>query len=299
MRRLVRTLCALALLAAGAAAAACAEVAAHNARAKAEAGDLAGAQADLERAREQRPDSVETRIALGQVYYQIARDALDRQHDEGRYLTFLELSVSEFVKAIELDPRNDEPHFYLAMMDAYRGDLHRALRGMNNARRLNPGGVAYTNIAELFVYMGQLEKARTWNNLGLRRGAPYDIGVFNDMLIAWKQGDLDEARRCFADLRSANSEALRTINVARLPEAPRRFEDFARYCCGSPACGPYMRDACHALELDVRDRELSKEALLKELRIEMERQRRLREVYEQRKELDIDVEGPPAEDAPR
>jgi len=185
------------------------------------------------------------------------------------------------------------------MIDTYQGDLRQALRGFNNARRLLPSGQAYTNIAEIYVYQGQLEKARTWNDIGLRRGAPYSIGVFNDMLIAWKQGDLDEARRCFADLRSSDPEVLRTINEARLPDAPKRFEDFAGYCCGSPACGPYMRNACHALALDVREREISQEAVLQELRIEMEKQRRLRKVYEQRKELEIDVEEPKPAGAPR
>jgi tetratricopeptide (TPR) repeat protein len=299
VRRLEWALRGFALLVAAAALAACADLAASRARSKAEGGDLPGAQADLERQREAHPGSVDTRIALGRVYYQIARDALDRQHDEARYLAYLERSVGEFVSAIELDPRNDQPHFYLAMIDAYRGDLPRTLRGLNNVRHLEPSGTAYTNIAEVYVYMGQLQKARTWNDIGLRKGAPYDIGVFNDMLIAWKQGDLQEARHCFADLRASNSESLRTINEARLPEAPRRFEDFAGYCCGSPACGPYMRDACHALELDVRDREVSKEAVLEELRIEMEKQRRLRQVYEQHKELEIDVEDGATKDAPR
>ena len=75
-----------------------------------------------------------------------------------------------------------------------------------------------------------------------------------------------------------------------MPQAPRRFEDFAGYCCSSPACGPYMKDPCHALALDVREREVSKETVLKELRIEMEKQRRLRKVYQQRKELEIQIE---------
>ena len=110
------------------------------------------------------------------------------------------------------------------------------------------------------------------------------------MLIAWKQGDLAEARQCFSELRATDPETLRTINVARLPQTPRRFEEFAGYCCASPACGPYMKDACHALALDVREREISKETVLKELRIEMEKQRRLRKVYEQRKELEIEIE---------
>ena len=76
-------------------------------------------------------------------------------------------------------------------------------------------------------------------------------------------------------------------------EAPGRFEDFAGYCCRSPACGPYLEDACRELSLDVKRRELSEEAVRKELVIEMEKQRRLRRVYEQRKELDVEVEQPP------
>ena len=46
----------------------------------------------------------------------------------------------------------------------------------------------------------------------------------------------------------------------------------------------------------MRERELSQETVLKELRIEMERERRLRKVYEQRKELEIEVEGAPPRD---
>ena len=62
------------------------------------------------------------------------------------------------------------------------------------------------------------------------------------------------------------------------------------------ACGPYMEDACHKLALEVNQREISKEAMLKELRIEMETQRRLKKVYEQRKELEIQVEDAPTGD---
>jgi len=261
-----------------------------RAQAQAEAGDLEGARAELERERDRRPDSVDVRIALGEAYYRIARDALDRDHDEARYLAFLERSVAEFVRAVELDPQNHYPHFFLAVIDTYRGEPRQALRGLNNARRLQPDGLAYTNIAELFVYLGELHKARRWNDLGLRRGAPYGAALFNDMLISWREGDLDEARRRFAELRQSDPELLRTINMARLPEAPRRFEDFAGYCCLSPACGPYLKDACGALALEVREREISDEAVLKELRIEMEKQRRLREVYRQRKDLEIEVE---------
>jgi tetratricopeptide (TPR) repeat protein len=292
-RRIYRVLAALLLLAA----AGCAERAAiARAEARRDAGDLEGARAELERERDESPESVDVRVALGEAYYQLARDALDRERDEPRYLAFLEKSVGEFVTALELDPRDERPHFYLAMMDTYRGQLRQAMRGFDNARHLKPTGTAYTNIAEIYIYLGQLAKAQRWNDLGLRMGAPYSVGLFNEMLIAWKRGDLAEARQNFSVLRATDPETLRTINEARLPQTPRRFEDFAGYCCSSPACGPYMKEPCQALALEVREREISKEAVLKELRIEMEKQRRLRKVYEQRKELEVEIEGAPAAD---
>jgi tetratricopeptide (TPR) repeat protein len=234
------------------------------------------------------------RVALGEVYYRTAREALDRERDEARYLAFLERSIAEFVAALEIDPRDERPHFYLAVMDTYQGRLRPALRGLENARRLEPTGVAYTNIAELYVYLGHLHKARRWNDLGLSKGAPIGIVDFNDMLIRWKEGDLDEARSRFSDLKRNDPEMIRVINMVRLPEEPRTFEEFAGYCCGTPACGPYMRSACRALELDVREREVSEETIRRELVLEMEKARRLRKVYEQRKELQIEVEGTPS-----
>ncbi len=265
-----------------------------RAQTRAAAGDLEGARAELERERERRPGSVDARVALGEVYYRIARDALDRERDEARYLAFLERSVAEFLTALEIDPRDARPHFYLGVMDTYRGELRQALRGFENARRLEPNALAYTNIAEIYVYLGHLHKARRWNDLGLRKGAPPGVGLFNEMLIHWREGDLHQARRDFSELQASDPEQLRTINVARLPEAPRRFEDFAGYCCSSPACGPYMRSACRELALDVREREVSEETVRRELLLEMEKARRLRKVYEQRKELEIEIETPPA-----
>jgi hypothetical protein len=44
----------------------------------------------------------------------------------------------------------------------------------------------------------------------------------------------------------------------------------------------------------VRQRELSHEAIRKELRIEIEKRRRLLGVYEQRKELEIEISDPEA-----
>ncbi len=254
-----------------------------------ESGDLEGARATLEQERRNSPRSANVRSSLGEVYYLIAREALDRDRDEERYLLFLERSVNEFVTAIELDPRSDRPHFFLAVMDVYRGDLDRALIGFNVVRKLHPrSGVACTNIAEIYVYRGDTDKAMEWNDLGARRDADMGLLTFNDMLIAWKVGDMPRAHRHFATLRSLYPEMLQTINVARIPVPPRRFEDFAAYCCGSPACGPYMESGCKELQLEVQRREISKEAILRELRIEMEKQRRIRDVYDQHKELEIE-----------
>lgn len=257
---------------------------------------LSDERARLEGERQRSPSSIDARIALGEAYYRTAREFLDLERDEEGYLNFLALSVDEFVEAVELDPADNRPHFYLAMMDVYQGDIDKALRGFENALSLEPSGVAYTNLAEIFVYMNQLAKAQTWNEKGSRNRAPASAVLFNNMLIAWRQNDLSESERIFEQLRDRYPEAISTINVARLPHPPGRFKTFASYCCRSPACGPYMRDPCQSLGLTVEDRELSAAAALKQLRIEMEKTRRLREVYRQHKELEVKIEGaPPAE----
>lgn len=243
--------------------------------------------------RDRDPASIEARINLGEAYYRSARESLDLEHDEERYLVFLALSVNEFLAAVELDPRDDRPHFYLAMMDTYRGDIEKSLRGFQNVLTLRPSESARTNIAEIYVYMDEIKKARHWNSVGRLNGASTPAMLFNEMLIAWRLGDLEESERIFARLRDRHPETVRTINVARLPHPPSRFDEFARYCCRSPACGPYMREPCQGVGVTVEDRELSEAAALKELRIEIEKARRLREIYRQHKEIEIEIEGPP------
>lgn len=251
--------------------------------------ELPRAASQLEQARQRDPRSVDTRLALGVVYYRMAREALDRDGDEARYLDALGRSLDELVTAVELDPRNPEPHTYLAAIDLYQGDLPGTFRNLSNARRLEPSGVAYSNIAEAYVYQGQVDRAREWNEAALRRNAPYGAIQFNDMLIAWREADLETARQHFASLRRHEPRFIRRVHMAPLPVEPRSFEEFAAYCCESPACGPYLESQCRALSLAVSEAEMSREATLKALRLEMEQQRRIREVYRQRKELEIDV----------
>ena len=223
-----------------------------------EGGDPRGTRQALEAARTADPSDSKTRVELGAVYYRIARDALDQSRDEARYVDYLERALEQFLIALELDPTSPDPHFYLGLMDVYRGKPWKALRGFDNARKLAPeSGVAYTNIAEMFVYLDRAETARKWNQRGWRRGAPSGAVGLNDMLIAWREGDLDAARRHFASLRASHPDALQTINVASLADPPERFEAFAAYCCGSPACGPYMQDPCRSLSLRIEPRAVS------------------------------------------
>jgi hypothetical protein len=128
-----RTLAGVALLVL--ALAACAPKGLEAARSALRTNDLPTARALLEADRERFPKSVPVRLALGEVYYRSARDALDWDGDEGAYLAFLEKAVDEFVRAAALDPKNPQPFFYLAMIDIYRGDST-LQRGLRNTRRL-------------------------------------------------------------------------------------------------------------------------------------------------------------------
>jgi hypothetical protein len=269
----------------------------NRAMSAAQMGNLEGAKLELEKQRARNPGSAEVRLALGIVYYRIARDALDRRHDEARYLAYLEQATSELVTAAEIEPRMADPHIYLAAMDLYRGDLNGSLRGLNNARRLSRAGVHYTNLGELHVYRGDLAEARRWTLMGLRRGAGAAPVTFNQMLIHWREGDLRAAERDFHVLWTDYPQMLSTINMARVPREPDSFDEFAKYCCGSPGCGPYLREACGQLDLAVQDRDLSEETALKEIQIEMEKTRRLRKIYEARKELQIEVEDVEGEES--
>jgi tetratricopeptide (TPR) repeat protein len=271
--------------------AACAPKELDEARSALRTNDLPTARELLEAERERHPKSVPVRIELGEVYYRSARDALDWDGDEGSYLAYLEKAVDEFVRAAELDPKNPQPFFFLAMIDMYRGDLAAAQRGLRNTQRLGYGPIGETNLAESYVYAGDLIEASRWNESGRLHGAGLGPVTFNEMLMQWHAGDLAAARRSFELLRVQHPEMIRTINEALLPTAPQKFEEFARYCCASPACGPYLEHACAALSLPVKHREVSNETLLRELQLEMEARRRMGEIYKQRKELEIEVES--------
>ncbi len=270
----------------------------NRAMAQAQGGSLEAARLELESQRARQPGSADVRLALGTVYYRLARDALERSGDEARYLAYFEQAVDELVTAAEIDPRHPDPHLYLAAVDLYRGDLDGSLRGLQNTRRLRGSGIDYTNLGELFVYRDDLAQARRMTLLGLRRGAGAGPVTFNQLLIHWREGDLRGAERDFQVLWKSYPEVLSQINMAPVLREPDSFDEFASNCCGSPACGPYMEQACNKLGLAVQQRELSEQSALKELQIEMEKARRLREIYSGRKDVQVEVEDPKAPAAP-
>jgi hypothetical protein len=118
----------------------------------------------------------------------------------------------------------------------------------------------------------------------------------NGALLAWRYGDLVEARDLFESAYYFDPKIVNTWDEAPVSEPIETFEDFTSYCCSNPACGPYMEEPCRKLRLEVRHRDVRAETVRRELLIEMERRRRLDEIYRDRKDLKIEVE--PAESTP-
>jgi Flp pilus assembly protein TadD len=255
-----------------------------------EAGRLDEAVATLEKARERAPNDPEALDDLGKAYYQRARKAGDegRQQD---YWADLERAQNAWLDSLRADPESPSPHTWMGIASAYQGQLDSALRSFNNARKLdelNP--IHYTNIAQIYIYKGDLTKARRWLEAGKRRGAPPPVLELNEVLAAWKAGDEVEARDVFETAYALNPKFVNTWDEAPVSRPIESFNDFTAYCCSNPACGPYMTGACKQLELDVEQRKVSDDLVRQELQLEMERRRKLSEIYRGRKDLEIEVE---------
>ena len=247
----------------------------------------------LEVHRDRAPRRADVRILLADVYYQLARRSLDAGDQPG-YTRLLALAQREILVAVELEPENAHPHTVMGIISTYQGNLDAARESFYNARRLDPlQPVAYTNIAHIMVYDGRLLPARRMLQKGRRLNAPQDEIDRIEILAAWREGDFVESRDLFAMARDVPGFA-DSWDGAPLPETMQSFDDFATVCCANPTCGPNMEGACLSLALEVRTRHLEDQAILEELRLEMERKRRLREIYERRKDLEIVVEEPVA-----
>ena len=255
--------------------------------------------AKLEHARDQRPRDVERRIALGGAYYRFARAGFDRS-ELPVYEDYLGRAVQEWLEALRIDPENPEPHVFMGIASAYQGRIDDALDSFQNARVLEPRNPnAYTNIAETLIYAGHgAREVETWLSRGERMGANPAIVELNFCLLRWRDGDLASAARRFQTAAKLDPDVVRVWNEAPVSKPIRSFSDLADYCCGSPACGPYLERACQKSELEVTRRVLPEETALRELRIEMQRRRELERIYKQRRDLDIRVQKPKDEAPP-
>jgi tetratricopeptide (TPR) repeat protein len=255
--------------------------------------------ASLERARDKKPDRADRRDALALAYYRFARAAFDRG-ELPIYEDYLSRAMKEWVEALRLDPENSEPHVYMGIVSAYQGRIDDALDSFYNARSLAPGAPnAYTNIAETMIYAGKdAREVETWLSRGERMGANPAIVELNYCLLRWRDGDAASAARRFKTAMSLDPSVVSVWNEAPVSKPIRTFSDLTDYCCGSPACGPYLERACKKSELEVARRQVPEETALRELRIEMERRRELERIYRERKDLDIRVQKPDDQKAP-
>jgi tetratricopeptide (TPR) repeat protein len=255
--------------------------------------------AALERAREKRPNRVYVRDELGLGYYRYARAAFDRG-EFSVYEDYLARAMTEWVASLRLEPESAGPHIYMGIVSAYQGRIDDALDSFHNARALAPGdGVSYTNIAETMIYAGRpAREVETWLSRGERMGVNPAIIELNYCLLRWRDGDVESAGRKFYRALKFDPQVVRVWNEAPVSKPIQSFGDLTQYCCGSPACGPYLANACKTAKQDVAQREVPAETALRELRIEMERRRELERIYRERRDLDIRVQKPEGEPQP-
>jgi tetratricopeptide (TPR) repeat protein len=262
-------------------------------------GRVDAAIATLERLREEYPKRDDVRLDLGIAYYRKAREALDHLR-EPEYLSFLAKSQQEFLESADLAPRSPQPHTWMGIVAVYQGDADRALRDFRNALRLEPRSpTAHTNLAELYVYRGEIGAARSHLDKARKmRVAPAQAELV-ETLAAWRQGDYVEAREVFDMLYSLDPDFVKNWNEAPLEDPIESFQDLTEFCCSHLACGPYMDKACQEMHHEVKRREVAAETLREELRLEMERQKRLRDIYRRERDVEIDVEPEPGTGSPR
>ncbi len=257
--------------------------------------DPAAEIAQLERTRDKRPRDPDAHLQLGVAYYRYARGAFD-QGDTTTYESYLEKATREWVESTRLQPESETPHFWMGVASAYQGRIDDALQSFLIARKLAPGAPnAYTNIAETMIYAGRpTREVETWLDRGERMGAQPAVVELNYCLLKWRDGRPDFAARSFTKALKYDRSVVESWNEAPVSRPIHTFEDLKAYCCSSPACGPYLTDACKASQFEVTRRELPEEVARRELLIEMEKRRELNKIYEGRKDLQIEVAKPEA-----
>jgi len=229
------------------------------------------------------------RLALSQIHFQLAQVALE-EDDETVYAEQLGKAQSYLLDYIEQNPRDPSALNQLGILAAYRGDFQGSRTSFRIATQLDSiDPVAQLNLAELAVYAGNLPEARNRLRMARARGADEIDAKLVEVLLFWKEKDLVAARERFEAARSIAPGRVQGWNGSTTIAS---FDDMAAHCCRLAFCGPYMEQACGDMNQAVAAQKLKEETILKELQLEMERTRRVREVYERRRDLNIEVDEP-------
>lgn len=242
--------------------------------------------------RDKYPQNAQVRDELARAYYRSARKALEEERSAD-YQQNLEHALDEWVESVRIDPTSSHPHTMMAIVRLHQGDLDGSIANLKNARRLEPTNPGhYANLGEAYVYKGQLEAAHRYLQHARRFHGSRAYIELVESLAAWKSGDMVEADDLFASAVGTTPEVVHQWNEAPVARDITDFEDFAEFCCGDIACGPYMKNQCKKAEHAVAERKIDAETARKELLLEMERRRKLNEIYQSRKDLQIEVEKP-------
>jgi Tfp pilus assembly protein PilF len=238
-----------------------------------------------------KPNSFDVQYARGVVHGQAALRSLSAK-DEPAYVKHVEAALQSYARASAFDPRQAEPHTGVGLLLLYQGNLPGALEEMRVARMLEPvNPVTYANLAQVYVYMGRLSRARTTIEKGRKMGLPPVYAETVEMLASWRQGDLTDAHDLF-DMANQDAKAMREFlqDDPNVPADFKSFDEMAKYCCNSATCGPNMGDACKEMELEVKRRQVAAETLRLERAAALASQRELRKTYGGRREVEIEGE---------
>lgn len=212
--------------------------------------------------------------------------------DEAAYLEHVETAMKSYALASSFDPRQAAPHTGVALLLFHQGDMQGALEEFLVARMLDPvNPIHYANLAQMYVYMGRLSRARNMVEKGRKLGLHPVFAETVEMLASWRQGDMVDARDLF-ELASQDPEAMRAWlqDDPSVPPDFDTFEELTAYCCGASSCGPHMGDACLRMNHEVKQREVAAETLRRERSAALEREKARRETFGGRRELEIEGE---------
>jgi tetratricopeptide (TPR) repeat protein len=172
----------------------------------------AAAIASLQEALRIRPDFVEARINLGNVFAGTQRWAE---------------AIPHYRQALKLKPDHVGGHTNLGIAQRGEGELQLAVASFRRALRLNPRHVpAHVNLADALLAMGRAQEALDSCQTALRLQTDFPQALMNKGLALSKLGRTEEALDCLRRAVEIQPDYLAArINLGNLLFAERRYAD--------------------------------------------------------------------------